>query len=323
MAKKKNDEPVYMPASLVIPKERFIELLRSQIEKGKELLRVEVARSSQRDPYMGYMHTPNDRVNYEESAQNEFFARFNRWHDYNKEIYRSSFSQPNSIYLHDYESQIWSHIVIEDIIKDYKEDIGRLINQMQTDIERSELMKCDAPEDTVNKSSQQNTEKPYKVFISHCSKDKEFVKHLVDLLEVIGIDGKDKLFCSSVPLYGIDLSGKIFESLLAQFKDYRLFVIFVHSENYYNSPVSLNEMGAAWVLQTDYCSFLTKGFDFKDMKGVVHDDEIAIKVDGDNDEITLRLNQLKDKLVSLFHQPIIDNDRWEWKRNLFLERVNK
>ncbi len=82
-------------------------------------------------------------------------------------------------------------------------------------------------------------------------------------------------------------------------------------------------MGAAWVLQTDYCSFLTKGFGFKDMKGVVHDDEIVIKVDGDNDEITLRLNQLKDKLISLFHQPQIENDRWEWKRNLFLERVNK
>lgn len=36
MAKKKVEEPVYPAASLVITKDRFIELLTAQIEKGKE-----------------------------------------------------------------------------------------------------------------------------------------------------------------------------------------------------------------------------------------------------------------------------------------------
>ena len=52
-----------------------------------------------------------------------FFAKFNRWHERNKEIYRSSFAVANNIYFHEYESQIWSHLVIDDIIKIYKEDI--------------------------------------------------------------------------------------------------------------------------------------------------------------------------------------------------------
>lgn len=142
MAKKKYaEEPVYPASPLVITKEKFTELLTAQIEKGKALLETVVPLANKRDPYMGYMRQ-GDRVDYDEVAQNEFFAKFNRWHDRNKEIYRSSFESPNSIYYHDYEGQIWSHIVIDDIIKDYKDDISRLINQMQADIERIDLLRC-------------------------------------------------------------------------------------------------------------------------------------------------------------------------------------
>lgn len=324
MAKKRVEEPVYPAAPLVIVKDRFIELLTAQIEKGKELLEINVPLVTFNDPHWGYARRPVKSMEYDEAAEKDFSAKYKRWHDRNKEIYRSSFSVPNSIYFHEYEMQEFDHLVYDDIIKNYKDDISRLINQMQTDIERIDLIKCTAVEEkTESIQTEERKIKPYRIFISHSSKDKEFVKHLVDLLEVIGIDGKDKLFCSSVPLYGIDLSGKIFETLLSQFKDNQLFVLYIHSSNYYESPVSLNEMGAAWVLQSDHCSFLIKGFPFEGMKGVVNDDEIAIKVDGDTDEISIRMNQLKDKLIKLFQLPKLDNDKWEWKRNLFLERVNK
>lgn len=323
MAKKKVEEPVYPAAPLVITKDRFIELLTAQIEKGKELLGITVPLATFNDPHWGYARRPVESMEYDEAAEKDFTAKFKRWHDRNKEVYRSSFSVPNSIYFHEYEMQEYDHLVYNDIIKIYKDDISRLMNQMQTDIERIDLIKCTAIEEKAETiKTEERTMKPYRVFISHSSKDKEFVKHLVDLLEVIGIDGKDKLFCSSVPLYGIDLSGKIFETLLSQFKENQLFVLYIHSANYYESPVSLNEMGAAWVLQSDHCSFLTKGFPFEGMKGVVKDDEIAIKVDVDTDEVSIRMNQLKDKLINLFKLPKLDNDKWEWKRNLFLERVN-
>lgn len=152
MAKKSNVEPVYPAAPLIIPKEKFTELLTAQIEKGNELLSISVPKANQHNPYVGYMRQ-GDRVEYDETAQNEFFAKFNRWHDRNKEIYRSSFEAPNSVYFHDYESQIWPHIVIEDIIKIYKEDIARLINQMQTDLERIDLLRCIAPQPVLAKGS--------------------------------------------------------------------------------------------------------------------------------------------------------------------------
>lgn len=39
MAKKRKEESVYLAAPLVITTDRFIELLKAQIKKGKEFLR--------------------------------------------------------------------------------------------------------------------------------------------------------------------------------------------------------------------------------------------------------------------------------------------
>ena len=319
MAKNKIEVPVYPAAPLKISREKFCSLLNDQLEKSEELLKIEVP-VAPRSPFASYGHR-SDNVDYDNDALNEFTAKYNRWNDRNLAIYRESFTNPRSIYYHEYESNIWDHFYTTDLLKAFKDEIKRLCNHMQSDIERVDLIQCIALEEKTVVVQKPEKEKPYKVFISHSSKDSEFVYHLVDLLEAIGIDEKDKLFCSSVPLYDIDLTGKIFETLLSQFHDFRLFVIFVHSPNYYDSPVSLNEMGAAWVLKTEFCSFLTKGFPFNKMNGVVTSNEIAIKVDAKDADH--RLNQLRDKLTTLFALNQVANDKWEWKRKLFLERVNK
>lgn len=150
MAKKKYEEQVYPAAPLKIAREAFCDLLSKQIERGNELLGIDVPKKARPTTnYTGYvnMHKPGTGVKYDETAQNDYFAKFTRWHERNKEIYRSSFTVENSIYFHDYETQIYPRLVIEDIIKEYKEDINRLMNQMQADIERVDLMKCDVHED--------------------------------------------------------------------------------------------------------------------------------------------------------------------------------
>ena len=143
MSKNKIVEPVYPAAPLVIPKDRFIELLTAQIEKGKELLDINVPAATFNDPYMGYSRRPVESMEYDEAAEKEFSEKYKRWHDRNKEVYRSSFSVPNSIYFHEYEMQQGYHLVYDDTIKIYKEDIARYINQMQADIERVDLMRCE------------------------------------------------------------------------------------------------------------------------------------------------------------------------------------
>lgn len=157
------------------------------------------------------------------------------------------------------------------------------------------------------------------VFISHSSKDKDFVDALVNLLEEIGLD-ENTLFCSSVSDYGVPLGENIFNYLKAQFQEHEIFVIFVHTPNYYQSPICLNEMGAAWILHADCCSFLSKNMKFEDMKAVVNSDTVCIKVD--NSDATARLNELKDRLESIFGKTELSPNKWERKRNMFLKIVN-
>lgn len=162
-------------------------------------------------------------------------------------------------------------------------------------------------------------DKPYKVFISHSGDDIAFVNELVKLLEFLGVDTPDKLLCSSIKGYQIPTSEDFAEYILKQFYDYNLFVIIVHSHNYYSSPYSLNEMGAAWVLKTDFYSFLVKGFEYNDMEGVINQQTISVKVDAD--DAGARLNELKNKLVPLFKPKGVNESRWETLRDEFLNKV--
>jgi hypothetical protein len=160
---------------------------------------------------------------------------------------------------------------------------------------------------------------PYKVFISHSERDKVFVGELVNLLEYLGIKG-EKLFCSSLEGYQIPVGSDIAEYILSQFQEYKLFVIIVHSPNYYNSPCSLNEMGAAWVLKNKSVSILTKDFEYSQMTGFISNNKIAIKVN--SDDAKGRFNELKNILIGLFELTDVDENRWEKIRDKFLSSVS-
>lgn len=79
-------------------------------------------------------------------------------------------------------------------------------------------------------------------------------------------------------------------------------------------------MGAAWVLKSDFYSFLVKGFGYNDMQGVINQRAISVKVDADDADA--RLNELKNKLVPLFKPQGVNESRWETLRDEFLEKVN-
>lgn len=157
------------------------------------------------------------------------------------------------------------------------------------------------------------------VFISHSSKDKEFAEAFVDLLESIGLN-KDTLFCSSVDGYGLGLSDDIFETLLGLFENHDLFMIFLHSPRYYKSSISLNEMGAAWILRSGFCSILTSDMDFSGLTGVVNGSKISIKVNAQ--DAASRLNELYKILQEIFNLTPLDITQWERKRSIFLRNVN-
>ena len=164
--------------------------------------------------------------------------------------------------------------------------------------------------------------KPSKIFISHASKDKEYVSKLVELLDDMGLD-QTQVFCSSLPGYDIPVSADIFDYLREQFHEYNLHMFFIHSKNYYKSVVSLNEMGAAWVLKNSYTSFLLPGFGFEEMTGVVDNKSIAVKLDNDDVEVKDKLNQLYEIVISEFGLSKKSNIICEQKRDRFIKEINE
>lgn len=161
-----------------------------------------------------------------------------------------------------------------------------------------------------------------KIFISHSSKDVEYATQLVTLFDNMGISD-DQIFCSSVPGYDIPLDKDIFEYLREQFEQYDLHVIFVLSSNYYNSKVSLNEMGAAWVLRKNNTSILLPDFDFDQIEGVIGKDRISIKLDKGEDELKDKLNQLYANIVEEFGLTKKRDVIWEKKRDSFISEIKK
>ena len=92
--------------------------------------------------------------------------------------------------------------------------------------------------------------KPHKIFISHSSKDREYVEAIVSFFEDLGLK-EENIICSSVPPYCIPLNNNIYEWLVNEFQNSNLYVIYILSKNYYNSASSLNEMGATWAMKCE------------------------------------------------------------------------
>lgn len=168
MAKKtKQEAPLYVEASLKISKQKFVSLLQTQIEKGEKLLQISVPVVATPSVYGGfYSARTRDHIDYEEKAEKAFSEEYHRWHEYNIEIYKTSFSAPNSTYRHKYESNKWTHWG-SDIIKEYKGDIERLVNQMKADIEKIDLIPCEVTENESSKIEVAEKKDTSSVFIVH------------------------------------------------------------------------------------------------------------------------------------------------------------
>ncbi|WP_252503640.1 toll/interleukin-1 receptor domain-containing protein [Sporosarcina sp. Marseille-Q4943] len=118
---------------------------------------------------------------------------------------------------------------------------------------------------------------PDTIFISHASKDREYVKELVNLLTPLNVPN---IICSSLHGYHIPNDADIYE-YLARNLNRNGRVIFVLSKNYYDSAACLNEMGACWILNKNYTTILTPNFEFEEIVGAINPNQMSFKF---NDE---------------------------------------
>lgn len=157
---------------------------------------------------------------------------------------------------------------------------------------------------------------PKRVFISHSSQDAAIVEELLDILGVLGL-GPKHLFCSSVDGYGIPLGENFYERLKTELTA-DVLVLFVLSPNFYQSPICLCEMGAAWVLTKDHVPVLIPPFDFAQMKGMIPTTQGLKLTD------KLKVNELAQKVARHFGVPIPTHySDWERKRDKSLGQIER
>ena len=261
-------------------------------------------------------------INYDKKLTQQLSRESDSWETETLEFLRALYGE-DSRQTREFEACIGKKNLYYDFRENLQSELEHCIAFLKALIKAEELkQKIKTPN-----NNNQNRETPHNqnrktplVFISHSSKDKDFVEALVSLLESLGFNNTN-LFCSSIPDYWIGLSQDILDSIHKLFVEHELFVIFIQSPRYYESPISLNEMGAAWVLKTNYCSILTKDMRSEDMKGVVNSNTIFIKVDVP--EAKARLNELKNTLIEVFGLNPKSESFWERKRDQFIEVANK
>ena len=191
---------------------------------------------------------------------------------------------------------------------------------LESIVKACEIQQSLEPENRTNNHSVSDR-RPNKVFISHKKEDQDYANALINLINfIIGPDG-DKIFCSSIPGYGIKQSRDIMDEMKAQFDQNNIYLVIIHSPRYYKSAICLNEMGAGWVLGTQFSSFMTKDCTYEQLKGVIGKEKICININDESGILNAHLNEFKNDLIQFFSASSVDENKWENARGRFIKEV--
>ena len=142
------------------------------------------------------------------------------------------------------------------------------------------------------------------IFISHSSTDKRYGDALKNFINGLGVKD-NQLIYTSHELNGIPMDKNIYEYLRENFNN-RVFMIILWSNTYLERPACLNEMGAAWVTQSDYTNIYVPNFEFGNPK--YHQCAVdtrkmgaVLKNDG---HCKTKMIELKDKILKMYNLEI-------------------
>lgn len=194
----------------------------------------------------------------------------------------------------------------------FREDFKLLMDTIDTYIEELN----DVTEDDYNRKTILDSDnKINKVFISHSSMDSEIVEEIIEILEAIGLEST-QIFCTSFEGYGIELGNNFLEEIKNELSSDAL-VLFVLSQNFYNSPVSMCEMGATWILSKEHIPLIVPPLTYEDIKGVIPLTQGMILNE------PMKLNSFKEKIEKIFEIDTTSNfSTWERKRDRICKRIN-
>lgn len=296
---------------------RIIEAIQKQIETATPILRRIIAlQPAPVRPQYGTTGLTSGKIHYGKTTVELIEQQVDEWQIKTKAVLAGCFGR-NSEHKSAFERTIVEHRMYYDAKKELEQEIKEGCNALSAIIDEETIRDNLAS----SLSKEQTTEKSPKVFISHKKEDDTYAQVIVNLINfIIGADG-DKVFCSSVPGYGIKQSRDIMGEMKAQFDNHDVFMVIIHSPRYYQSAICLNEMGASWVLGTKFASFMTKDCEYKHMSGVINQEKICINPNDEAGMLNAHLNDFKNDLLSHFGLGTIDENKWENARLQFVDAV--
>lgn len=222
----------------------------------------------------------------------------------------------------------FEHTIVEhrDFNLDAKQDLANEVNSgrsVLSAIIEAESLKIDIQSPSLAEDVNADKKKCPLVFISHCGKQKAFVKALVELFESCGFSG-DNMFCSSVPGFNIDEGEDIVDTLRKKFVDYNLYVIYVLSSDFFASSYCMNEVGAAWVLQAANSIIETSDLDESKIDGVISKTKNRISFKTDDDDILFdKMIELRNKILNFAGLGNVTESSWRRYYDNFQDKLNK
>lgn len=157
-------------------------------------------------------------------------------------------------------------------------------------------------------------ERNKKIFISHSTHDKKYAGEIIKLLRGIGIS-PNMIFCSSYEGYNVPL-GKNFIHYIKQQLDEKPIALLLISPNFYNSPMSMCELGAIWGMDLDHVHILIPPMTYQDLHIAFANEQSMYINDGDKLD-TLYDMLMKEMQLSYLHPAI-----WSNSKNAFLKQIN-
>jgi len=156
-----------------------------------------------------------------------------------------------------------------------------------------------------------------KLFISHSSLDAKYGSALVELLEDIGVSANEILFTSK-DRFGIPLGKNIFDYLKNEIHE-NTHMVYLLSDNYFDSPASLNEMGASWMAGNDFTFIGAPGFYFGNPKfsGIALDNyRIGFTMDNKD-----RMIEFRNLIYQKFSLATVEERKWNSLWDNYLAKI--
>ncbi len=134
------------------------------------------------------------------------------------------------------------------------------------------------------------------IFISHSGKDVEIIRQFCDKLLRLSLNlSREAIFCTSIEAYPIN-AGKNFHQAIKDALINASHTIQIITQNYKESEVCLNEMGASWVLTGRVIPFILHHITYENVGFIPGATQL------------LRLNEKKD-ILKFLDEMIIGNQR--------------